>query len=422
MHIRRLALHFLLATALLFGASASFAAEPVAPDAVEPTVEAPSSWMGTASGMELLWIPGHRHGKGSPFDMLEMDVQVDESDIGLLIAGESEEWTGTMALPPEDNRRHRGFFSRYLKRHRDDKHRVTFDDPSVEAMGAYLAARIAAKHGDSSVDAADVGVGVSRYRVSVDIDAVNELFTLSGSVYFRIDDPSRRHKRGGLYMFRLRGAIEEVEPIPEEPPVPAGPVRVLLLGDNRSQAPVETAMLAAGYEVTTFTRYTDWDGITPSIDQFDVAVYLDGFEYGRGLLPAADAALDSFVRSGGGLVRTEWSSWVGTMNPMTDPHTPLIANGGYRDGSTWMVTMPSHPLVAGVAPTWYDPGSIAYGQPAPGATVVAESDDGWPLVTFGQDSGGTVVHINNALTYGSRTMDPNTIQLLVNAASFAAGR
>jgi hypothetical protein len=151
-----------------------------------------------------------------------------------------------------------------------------------------------------------------------------------------------------------------------------------------------------------------------------VVVYLDGIEYGNGLDPQADAALAEFVANGGGLIRTEWSVWAGTVNPQTDPLTPLTYAGQYKYGTGWQVLLPDHPLAKDVPDLWWATNGYSYGDPVPGATVVIESDAGWPLMTYRSDTGGTVVHINHDLLFKADVLEPNLLQLFVNAVEFAS--
>jgi hypothetical protein len=297
---------------------------------------------------------------------------------------------------------------------------VVLEPASLDALADFLASRIARASQGSSIDPSDLSIAIKRHRVEIELHPEDGRFFLSAIAKFIVhrDDP---HLAGlGVYAFYLSGDMQE----PADEPV--GPLQVLLLGDGGSETQVETALVNAGYEVTTIPRYVDWDGVAPNVADFDVVIYLDGKEFGMGLVPAADAALADFVAAGGGLVRTEWSVWAGLVNPLTDPLLPLTYAGFYRYGTSratdWTVVLPGHPLAAGVDPVWRDLGDYSLATPDATATVVVETDDGWPLVTTGSDAGGTVVHINHALTYRGFNLDPNVLQLFVNAAAFAGGR
>ena len=138
-----------------------------------------------------------------------------------------------------------------------------------------------------------------------------------------------------------------------------GAVDVLLLGDDYAETQVQVALEAAGHVVTYAGLYFEWDGVTPDVSDFDVVVFLDGYEYGHELQPMAATALESFVAQGHGLVMTEWVAWdvcvfnkvlaVRNLMPVTMPDC-----NDYDAGETWTVLDPNHPLAAGVPPTWTD--------------------------------------------------------------------
>jgi len=409
-----------------FGAEASQSESHPNPP---PMSSVPAAWLGTASGHDMLWLS--RSGRSWRADvhqvqLLEQDIEVDEDAIQMLPFDAPVAWAGTLVEPWSRHGHHGGHHARNARWHGPPGMRVVFDPECLDSIAAYLAERVAdATPRNSRVRLDDLQISLSRHRVEVEVDPDQGMFYVSGWVTFQArDGESRRGARRGFYAFHLTGEMQEPadDPVPE--PEPA--IRVLLLGDNGSEGQVEAALLDAGYEVTTFARYADWDGVTPDVMDFDVAIYLDGFEYGVGLTPAADAALAAFVADGGGLVRTEWSLWSGLVNPMTDPLMPLTYAGGFRYGTTvatdWTVVLPGHPLAAGLDPSWRDLGDYSLATPLPTATVAVESHDGWPLVTVDSSNGGPVIHINHALTYRGFALDPNVLQLFVNAAAFGAGR
>jgi hypothetical protein len=200
---------------------------------------------------------------------------------------------------------------------------------------------------------------------------------------------------------------------------------VLLLGDGEAELEVQPALEAAGHTVTFGGIYYDWDGITPNVDDFDVVVLLDGYDYGYELQPDAATALDSFVAGGCGLVTTEWIAYdvcqaykgpiVGGLLPVTMPDC-----GDYGDIDTWIVDDPAHPLTAGLPANWRDDAGWSTVTANPGATTVVSGAAGNPLVVYSDAAGGTVVYLNHDMTYTLAPIHPNAMQLILNAVDYAS--
>ncbi len=199
---------------------------------------------------------------------------------------------------------------------------------------------------------------------------------------------------------------------------------VLLLGDAGSEGQVMQALRSADHNVIYGGLYYEWDGVDPDIDAFDVVVYLDGYEYGNEMLPAAEAALSTFVAAGGGLVITEWSAYddyseslspgVSALMPVTSPE------GDYDYGNDWIVTVdPAHLLSAWLPDQWWDAAGFSYVVAHESATVAIEDTGGNPMLTYRTDTGGTVIHVNHELTYTTERISRNALQVLVNAVEFA---
>jgi hypothetical protein len=209
--------------------------------------------------------------------------------------------------------------------------------------------------------------------------------------------------------------------------VPDTGIEILLLGDSGSTNGVQTALENAGHVVTVVDPYYDWDGVSPSVDDFGVVVLLDGDDYGYALDPAADAALHEFIGKGGGLVVTEWTAydvcyddkdgiWTETMPVTSEPDCD------YDYGATWNL-MTTHELTQGLPPSWTESDEgVGIVEPFPGTIVVARDDDGIPLLSYGKQFGGRVVHVNNSLTYSTSAIDPNVLQVIVNAVGYADRR
>jgi len=58
--------------------------------------------------------------------------------------------------------------------------------------------------------------------------------------------------------------------------------------------------------------------------------------------------------------------------------------------------------------------------PYPGTIVLMRDPDDTPLLSFSTELGGTVIHLNHDMTYTTDTMEPNALQLMVNAVGFSA--
>lgn len=133
----------------------------------------------------------------------------------------------------------------------------------------------------------------------------------------------------------------------------AGAVNILLLGDDNAEGQVQAALEGAGHTVTYAGIYHEWDGVTPAISDFDVVVFLDGYDYGYELQPLAAAALQAFVVQGHRLVMTEWMAWdvcegykLLAVPELFSPtaSSPAIAPTGppssHRPGVLWPITAP----------------------------------------------------------------------------------
>jgi hypothetical protein len=200
--------------------------------------------------------------------------------------------------------------------------------------------------------------------------------------------------------------------------------RVLLLGDGDAEVQVQAALEAAGHTVTLVDYYYDWDGVTPDVDDFEMVVLLDGYDYGYELQEAASSALQSFVARGCGLLMTEWTAYdvchesktgaIGDLLPVSS-----APDCDYDYDLTWQVTA-AHALTAGVPASWTDGASSSFVEPKPGTLAVMRTETDIPLLSYSTVAGGIVVHLNHDMTYETSTIDPNALQLIVNAVNFAS--
>ena len=200
--------------------------------------------------------------------------------------------------------------------------------------------------------------------------------------------------------------------------------RVLLLGDTDAEDQVQPALEAAGFDVTLVDDYQYWDGVTPDVDDFDVVVLLDGYGYGNDLYEAAGDAIQAFVAKGCGFVMTEWTAYDVCNEYKTGAIVDLMPvtsapDCSYDDGLDWLVTG-THALTSSVPASWTDGSSSGLVDPYPGTIVLMRAPDDTPLLSFSTELGGTVIHVNHDMTYYTSTIEPNALQLMVNAVGFAA--
>jgi hypothetical protein len=210
---------------------------------------------------------------------------------------------------------------------------------------------------------------------------------------------------------------------PDPQPVSTS-ARVLLLGDDGAELQVQPALEAAGFDVTLVDYYHDWDGVTPDVNDFDVVVLLDGYDYGYELEEAAGDALQAFVAKGCGFVMTEWTVYDVCYEYKTGAIVDLIPvtsapDCDYDDDLEWLVTG-THALTSSVPTSWTDEATSSFVDPYPGTIVLMRTPDGVPLLSFSTELGGTVVHLNHTMSYYPSTIEPNALQLMVNAVGFAA--
>ena len=229
--------------------------------------------------------------------------------------------------------------------------------------------------------------------------------------------------RNGAYE-PAKGESDPEDDGSQPPPQPVSTsARVLLLGDGDAEDEVQTALEAAGFDVTLIDYYYDWDGVTPDVNDFDVVVLLDGYDYGYELYEAAGDALQAFVAKGCGFVMTEWTAYdvcggskagaVADLMPVTS-----APDCDYDYDLPWLVTG-THALTSSVPASWPDVAASSLVDPYPGTIVLVSTPVGTPLLSFSTENGGTVVHLNHDMAYDV-SIEPNALQLLVNAVGFSA--
>ena len=203
---------------------------------------------------------------------------------------------------------------------------------------------------------------------------------------------------------------------------PSGIANVLLLGDGDAEDQVQAALEAAGHTVTVVDYYYDWDGINPNPRDFNVVVLLDGYDYRYDLQATAGNELATFVASGGGLVVTEWTAYDVCNDDKTGPIVDLMPveapDCDYDSSVDWSV-ITTHSMTSGVPATWSDDAGLSIVAPKGGSIVLVRDDDQTPMLTYRNGPGGIVVHLNHTMTYDTSTIEPNALQLLVDAVAYS---
>jgi len=212
---------------------------------------------------------------------------------------------------------------------------------------------------------------------------------------------------------------------------------ILVLGDDFSETIITPHLEGLGYTVTSDTNYYDWDGTMPA--ETDLIIYLYGYEYGyylggEGDPVAANQAVLDFVAGGGGLIFTEWYAYsvaedISAAEEPVSALMPVIYNDDYFYEAAWNVVAghESHALVNELLSTSfienveadeYDTYSEVVARD--GTTVVMEDGAGIPLLSYSNVNGGTVVHINDALTYDDDNISDEMLSVIASSVAFAA--
>ena len=94
----------------------------------------------------------------------------------------------------------------------------------------------------------------------------------------------------------------------------ASTVYVLLGGNTTSDATVIDALSAGGHVVTAGVQTAVWDGTQANLNDYDVVVVLDNFNYITVIPVAGRTALVDYVSGGGGIVTSEWLNYFTSCN------------------------------------------------------------------------------------------------------------
>lgn len=222
------------------------------------------------------------------------------------------------------------------------------------------------------------------------------------------------------------------------------PKRVLVVADadTPGTAALIASLTAAGYQVTERTPPEfEWNGLTPSPDNFDCIIHLDGATLEQPLPVATQVILNKWVQAGGGFIAAQWDGFereVSQGGQQTSmPDIVLQGWGGTEDDNCgncdmiWTVEpgQESHPVLAGLPSPFafwaegHDAGpQVVYDvQPS---VVLMRSPSGGPGVLAREFGNGRVVQLAVAPNTfdGTSLLDPGIQKLYVNAVAWAARR
>jgi hypothetical protein len=176
-------------------------------------------------------------------------------------------------------------------------------------------------------------------------------------------------------------------------------VDLLFLDDGSGLVPaINTVFADAGINVRNAGRFDLWPGVFEPDEDVDVVFYFNASNYTLDLTQQAHGTLDTFVREGGVLVRTEWTAYnQGTAG--ADAIVPVDYAGNYASGGNWQVMDAGHPLATDLpAAPWAETTDCSLVTAHPGADVIVQSDVCGPALTVGSVGDGYVVHLNSTLS------------------------
>ncbi len=206
------------------------------------------------------------------------------------------------------------------------------------------------------------------------------------------------------------------------------PLLSMCWGDDLSEDYVNPYLQSQGHTVLFDSSYYNWNGVIPN--SAEVVLYLAGYEYGDdtgedGNPELANQSLLSFVAAGGGLIFTEWYAY----NELDEPLTQLLPveyDGDYLYQTDWNVSngFQNHPLVTELFSSSFVEGdgsedSYSLVKALEGTTVVMENAEGVPMLSYTEKHGGTVIHVNDGLTYDG-FISQNILSVLDSSVKFAA--
>jgi hypothetical protein len=216
----------------------------------------------------------------------------------------------------------------------------------------------------------------------------------------------------------------------------AGP-KVLLLADTggTGTAALQSALAAAGNDVTTVTPEYCWNGTNPSLSGFNAVIHLDGSTYSQPLTASAQQALENFVAAGGGFIGSQWDGYErvqGQQTGMNDLVLQLWPGPNNSNSNPTLNVVPgqaSHPVLAGIpssftfAAAGYDDGPQVVFATQPSTVLMTTGASGGPAVTVRNYGTGHVAFFAIAPNYAGPQdlLNTNIQRLYTNAVSWAAG-
>jgi MBG domain-containing protein/thrombospondin type 3 repeat protein len=215
--------------------------------------------------------------------------------------------------------------------------------------------------------------------------------------------------------------------------------KVLLLSDADGAATTAlgNSLASAGFQVTVrpAPEYT-WDGTNPALTGYALVVHLNGFTWSNAMRPAGQAALTSFVQSGGGFIGATWNGYEairGTQKGMPE----LVLQGTGSDCGQCIITynvvqgQQTHPVLAGIPATFtfkadgHDAGAQLPFATNP-STMLMSGPGSQPAVLVRQYGSGKIVSFSFAPNYGLGSLgvtllDANIQKLYLNSAIWTTG-
>jgi hypothetical protein len=215
--------------------------------------------------------------------------------------------------------------------------------------------------------------------------------------------------------------------------------KVLLLSDADGAATTAlgNSLTSAGFQVTVrpAPEYT-WDGTNPALTGYGLVVHLNGFTWNNALRAGGQAALTSFVQSGGGLIAGQWNGYEATSGTQKGMPELVLQGTGPNCGQciiTYNVVQgqESHPVLAGIPATFtfkadgHDAGAQLSFASNP-STVLMRVPGGQPAVLVRQFGSGKIASFSIAPNYGLGSLgitllDANIQKLYLNAAIWTTG-
>jgi hypothetical protein len=193
-----------------------------------------------------------------------------------------------------------------------------------------------------------------------------------------------------------------------------------MLRDGETEKTAADILTIAGFDVTlSDTLEYAWDGTNPSPDGFSTIVLFDGPTYETPMNESGQTALVDFVKSGGGLVFTEWIVNDAQRHTTMADLIMLTRTSG-SNGTEMYSVIKSHPVVEGIAETFSVTTGTNVGMATSGTVLVTGSVAGDAVVVKEHEL-GRIVEFASAGNWDG--YDPfaeaNMQKLLVNAVSWA---